>query len=80
MDAKGAQSVQDDRDVDCLLKHGPGERRQITECRGAHRGDRQAHARDDALNRNGARAVGDAQRFGEAVQPVDEQDHSGGLG
>ena len=71
-DVKRPQGVQNNGNVYRFLKNGSGQWWQITERRGGHRKDRQTHTTDDALYCDGARAMGDAERFGKAVQPIYE--------
>ena len=79
MHAKGPQGVQNDGNIDRFLKDGPGQRRQITECRGTHRYDRQTHT-PMTLSIAMARERCAMRRFREAVQPIDEEYNSGSLG
>ena len=76
--AESAKRVDDHDDVDAFLQQG-------SPCRGdqpdggeAHRGQRQAHAGDDALDGDALGAPGDDDAVAEAIETVDGDHHVGG--
>jgi hypothetical protein len=72
--AQGAQCIEDDGNVDDLLRQSTGNRRQETDRGKGHRQRGHSHSRDDALHRDGLSTLSNGHRIRYAVEPVD-QDH-----
>ena len=77
---QGAERIEDDGDIDGLLEERTGDDRQEAERGRDHRDERHPHPRHDALDRDRARASGDPDRLGEAIEAIDRDDDIGGLG
>ena len=69
--------VEDDGDVDELLEDRAPHGRQVAERGDDHRGERQADADDDALERDAAAAARDDDRLAEPVEAIDGENDVG---
>ena len=78
--ASARRALRIDGDVDRLLHHGSGDRRQQAERAEEHGAERQPHAGHDALHRDPS-ATGCAMAIAsrDPVEPVDDQHHVGRL-
>ena len=75
--AQGPERIQNDRDIDDLLKQGAFDNRKVTEGGSHHGSQRQRQTYIDALQRYRPGTLGDLHRLGDPSQIVNEQDGIG---
>ena len=75
-----AERIQNDRDINRLLKQGAFDNRKVTEGGSHHRSQRQGQTYIDTLQRNGPGTLGDLHCLGDTSQIVHEQDCIGRFG